>query len=459
MEQHQGFKLPFKEKIGYALGDTAANIAWRPLMSFLPIFYTDVFGLPVITVSLLLLITRFSDGITDIIMGTIADRTHTKWGKFRPWLLWTALPFGIFLALTFTTPNLSLTGKIIWAYFTYISFTLIYTANNVPYSALMGVMTGNLKERNSLSSFRFFGAYLGGVISMALIPVLVELLGKGNDNLGYQYTMYILAVLMIIFTLITFSTTKERVYPQNTEKQNIINDFKDLLKNKAWAILLLTGFLFVTYNSIKQGVTMYYFSYYLQEKILGGVYLTVLVLVSMLAALVAPPLINYIGKKTLFIYVMLFSAFVNALLYFVGPEDIVTVFTIGSISEFGAAIMPVLFFSMLADSADYSEWKNNRRATGLIFSAGTFAMKFGGGLAGAVMLFVMNMYGYDGAVEVKSTESIQGIILNMSLIPGLFLILAILLMLFYPLSKQKIIKIEEDLKIRRESNLSHQKEF
>ena len=455
MKQQLISKLPFKEKIGYALGDTAANIAWRPLMSFLPIFYTDVFGLPIITVSLLLLITRLSDGVTDIIMGTIADRTQSRWGKFRPWLLWTSLPFGIFLALTFTTPNLSLTGKIIWAYFTYISFTLIYTANNVPYSALMGVMTGNLKERNSLSSFRFFGAYFGGVISMALIPVLVEYLGNGNDNQGYQYTMYILAVLMIIFTLITFSTTKERVYPHHSERQNIIKDFKDLLKNKAWAILLLTGFLFVTYNSIKQGVTMYYFSYYLHEKIMGGAYLTVLVIVSMLATLIAPPLINTIGKKKLFIYVMMFSALVNALLYFAGPEDIVMVFIIGSVSELGAAIMPVLFFSMLADSADYSEWKNNRRATGLIFSAGTFAMKFGGGLAGAVMLFVMNMYGYDGAAEIKSVESIQGIILNMSLIPGLFLALAILIMLFYPLSKQKIVQIENDLKERRERNLSH----
>jgi len=447
-------KIPLKEKIGYALGDTAANIAWRPLMSFLPIFYTDVFGLPIVTVSILLLITRLSDGVTDIIMGTLADRTNSKWGKFRPWLLWTSIPFGIFLALTFTTPNLSLTGKIVWAYSTYIIFTLIYTANNVPYSALMGVMTGDLKERNSLSSFRFFGAYFGGAISMALIPILVEFLGKGNDNIGYQYTMYILSALMIVFTLITFFSTKERIKTPKAQKGQLGKDFKDLIKNKPWLILLLVGFLFVTYNSIKQGVTMYYFTYYLDQKLLGGAYLTVLVLVSMVAALAVPPLINSIGKKKLFIYAMAFSALSNALLYFAGPTDVVYVFIIGSISELGAAIMPVLFFSMLADSADFSEWKNNRRATGLIFSAGTFAMKFGGGLAGAVMLFIMNFYGYDGATEVKSAESLKGIVLNMSLVPGVFMIISIILMYFYPLTKQKMTEIEEELELRRKKNLS-----
>ncbi len=454
MENKSNIKIKLKEKLGYALGDTAANIAWRPIMSFLPIFYTDVFGLPIVTVSVLLLVTRLSDGITDVIMGTIADRTNTRWGKFRPWLLWTALPFGVFLALTFTTPNFSITGKIIWAYITYISFTLIYTANNVPYSALMGVMTGDLKERNSLSSFRFFGAYFGGVISMALIPLLVKYLGNGDDNLGYQYTMYILAAIMIFFTLITFVSTRERVYPPKQQKQKLVNDFKDLLSNKPWLILLIVGFLFVTYNSIKQGVTMYYFSYYLEHKLLGGAYLTVLVLVSMVAALVAPPIINFVGKRKLFIYVMAFSAITNAFLYFAGNTDVIYVFIFGSISEFGAAIMPVLFFSMLADSADFSEWKNNRRATGLIFSAGTFAMKFGGGLAGAVMLFIMNFYGYDGSAAVKSPESIKGIVLNMSLVPGVFMIVAIILMFFYPLTKGKMTEIEEELERRRKKNLS-----
>ncbi len=438
-------KISLKEKLGYALGDTAANIAWRPLMSFLPIFYTDVFGLPLVTVSVLLLITRFSDGITDIIMGTIADRTQTRWGKFRPWLLWTSLPFGLFLALTFTTPDFNLTGKIIWAYATYITFTLIYTANNVPYSALMGVITSDLKQRTSLSSFRFFGAYFGGVISMALIPVLVEYLGGGDKNIGYQHTMYVLAAMMVIFTLITFASTKERVTPPKQVKQSLKNDFKDLIGNKPWMILLLVGFLFVTFNSIKQGVTMYYFTHYLHKEMLGGAYLTSLVVISMAATFTATPLANYFGKRRLFIYVMIFTGIATGLLYFAGPNSVVYVFVMGNLAEFAAAIMPVLFFSMLADTADYSEWRNKRRATGLIFSAGTFAMKFGGGLAGAVMLFIMNFFGYNGSDTVHSAESLKGIILNMSVVPGIFIAIAVILMYFYPLTKANLIEIEDTL--------------
>ncbi len=443
-------KLSIGEKIGYALGDTSANIAWRPLMSFLPIFYTDVFGLPLAVVSTLLLVTRLSDGFTDLIMGTIADRTNTKWGKFRPWLLWTAFPFGLFLALTFTTPDFGLTGKIIWAYVTYITFTLIYTANNVPYSALMGVMTADLKQRTSISSFRFFGAYFGGVISMALIPPLVKFLGNGDENVGYQYTMYVLAVFMVIFTLITFASTRERITPPK-QNHKLKEDFKDLIRNKPWLIVLVIGFLFVTFNSIKQGIAMYYFTHYLHRELLGGAYLTSLVVTSMAAALVATPLANKFGKKELFIYVMVFTGIVTSLLYFAGPEDITYIFVLGNLSEFAAAIMPVLFFSMLGDTADYSEFKNGRRATGLIFSAGSFSMKTGGGVAGAVMLFILGLFNYDGEAAVKSAESIKGIILNMSVVPSIFIFAGAVLMLFYPLTKSKMLEIEEHLNEKRQN--------
>jgi glycoside/pentoside/hexuronide:cation symporter, GPH family len=438
-------KMRFTEKAGYALGDTAANIAWRPLMSFLPIFYTNVAGLPLAAVSLLLFVTRFSDGITDIIMGTIADRTKTRWGKFRPWLLWTAVPFGLLIALTFTSPNWSYSAKLTWAYVTYILFTLVYTMNNVPYSALMGVMSSDVTERNILSSYRFFGAYLGGAISLFLIPILVKYIGKGDENMGYQYTMYLLAGLMILFTLITFFTTQERVYPKKQQNQALLCDFKDLITNRPWVILLFVGFLFVIYNSIKQGVTIYYFKYYLNNELLTAIYLPVLVIVSMVSAFIAAPLANFFGKKQLFIYVMFLSLSVNALLYFAGNESVRYVFIVGCISEFFIAIVPVLFFSMLADAADYSEWKNGRRATGLVFSAGTFAMKFGGGVAGAVMLFIMQSFGYDGKSAVQSESALQGIKLNMSLVPGVFLIIAIGLMALYTLSKTKMAQIESDL--------------
>jgi GPH family glycoside/pentoside/hexuronide:cation symporter len=321
-------KLSFKEKFGYAMGDTSANIAGRPLSSFLPIFYTDVFGLSLATVSVLLIVTRFTNGITDILMGTIADRTSSRWGKFRPWLLWSAVPLGLSLSLIFFTPNFGTTGKIIWAYATCTVFTLIYSANNIPYVALMGVMTGNTRERNSLSSYRFMGAYLGGVISLAAIPPFVVYLGHGNKILGYQYTMYVLATLVVIFSIITFLTTRERINRHNSQSQSLFRDFKDLFRNKHLGVLLTVGFLFVLCNGIKQGVTMYYFMHYLHREMLGGVYLTTLALVGMCGAIFGSMLANYFGKKQLFIMVLLISGTATSLIYFAGPHDIVYLFVL-----------------------------------------------------------------------------------------------------------------------------------
>ena len=297
MDNKKFGRLSFGEKLGYSLGDAAANLAWRPLMAFLPIFYTDTFGLPEAAVGLLLVLTRSFDGITDVIMGTIADRTKTRWGKFRPYLLFTAVPFGLLLALTFTAPNFTATGKLIWAYTTYVLLTLAYTANNVPYSSLSGVMTGNVLERTSISSFRFFGAYFGGLISIGFLPKLVKLIGKefapeGSgqkiiDAFGYQYTFYILAFLLIVFSLIAFGVTKERIKPPKTQISNIKADFKDLIKNRPWIVILIVGFLWVTYNSIRQGAAPYYFKWYLGRETLVGVFFIGVILASMVSTFIA----------------------------------------------------------------------------------------------------------------------------------------------------------------------------
>ncbi|CAM1342303.1 MFS transporter [Tenacibaculum amylolyticum] len=455
-------KLTIKEKIGYALGDTAANIAWRTIGPFLPIFYTDVFGLGTAAVATLLLVIRLGDGITDLIMGNIADRTKTKWGKFRPWLLWTALPFGVALVLQFTTPNLGLSGKIFWAYATSIFYTLAYTANNVPYSALMGVMTSKVKERTVLSSYRFFGAYLGGVIATFGVIILVDHLGNGNKNLGYQYTMYILAFILASFSLVTFYTTRERVKVVK-KSEDVTKDYKDLINNKPWLILLFIGFVFVTYNIIKQSSIMYYFTHYVnnEDNVFGGLaawggknglaglYLLSLLIISMISTVFAPTLTKMFGKVRLFIISILFSAAASAAMYWLSPNDITSIFRLGIISEFGAGLMPILFFAMLGDAADYSEYKNGRRATGLIFSAGTFAMKFGGGVAGAITLAVLNFYNYDGQAAVKTLEMLEGIKLNMSIVPALFVLLGVAALLLYPLTPHKMKEIEVALKEKR----------
>jgi glycoside/pentoside/hexuronide:cation symporter, GPH family len=460
MENQKFGKLSFGEKFGYSLGDTAANLAWRPLMAFLPIFYTDTFHLPATAVGLLLVLTRSFDGITDVIMGTIADRTNTRWGKFRPYLLWTAIPFGLLLALTFTAPDFTTTGKLVWAYTTYVLLTLAYTANNVPYSSLSGVMTGNILERTSVSSFRFFGAYLGGLISIGFLPKLVEIIGKklapaGSaknivDAFGYQYTFYILAFLLVVFSLIAFGSTKERIKPPKSQKSNFKAEFSDLMKNRPWIIMLIVGFLWVTYNSIRQGAAPYYFKWYLGRETMVGVFFIGVILASMVSSIIATPLTNYFGKRRLFILVMIVSGLFTCGIYFIPPNNIPMFFVLGILAELAAGIMPILFFAMLGDTADYSEFTHNRRATGLTFSAGTFAMKFGGGMAGVAMMLVLRLQGYFGEASEQSAKALNGIRLINSFVPVIFIIIAILIIFLYPLTTDKMKEIETELKMRKE---------
>jgi GPH family glycoside/pentoside/hexuronide:cation symporter len=442
-------KLSLREKVGYALGDTAANITWRGVSTFLLVFYTDVFGISAAAAGVLLLITRFTDGITDIIMGMIADRTETKHGKFRPWILWSAPALGILLVLTFSTPDFSDSGKLVYAYITYILLTLAYTANNVPYSALMGVMTPDHQERASLSGFRFAGAFFGGFLVQVFLIYLVGFLGQGNEQLGFQYSMYLFAALSVGFLLITFFTTRERVEPSKSQQTNIGKDLKDLVTNLPWLILLVIGFLFVITNSIKQGITVIYFKHYVGMETMAATYMAGLLIISFVAALTVGPLVQWFGKKFLFIAAMLLGGVFTGLIYVAGPDQPTQVFVFGIIAEYFAGIMPVLFFAMLGDAADYSEWKNGRRATALVFSAGTFAMKFGGGVAGAIIGFVLAAYGYDGMDSSTIPGAAPGIKLLMSWIPTIFIFGGALIMLAYPLTKEKMAEIESELAARR----------
>jgi len=526
-------KLSFKEKVGYALGDGAANIAWRGVATFLIVFYTDVFGMNPAAVGLLMLIARSSDGVSDVLMGIIGDRTKSKYGKFRPWILWTAVPLGVILSMLFTTPDLGQTGKIVYAYSTYILFTLIYTANNVPYGALMAVMTGDDKERTSIGSYRMVGAFAGGMLVQGALLLLVAHFGNINPSIditrldaeryevvvstpndvenvniktedevalfswvdatmadsvnvptkgksfsmeankeygfivegepeldaskiriidqkqGYSKSIYLMSIVLVISLFITFAATKERVLPPKTQKTDLGKDLKDLIRNRPWLILLIIGLLFNIYNSMKQGITVIYFTHYLHNQLLAGSYMVMLMIASILGAMATSPLGRRLGKRRLFIYALLFSGGVNALLAFCGPEDTTAIFAIGIISEFGAAIFPTLFFAMLGDAADYSEYKNGRRATGLVYSAGSFATKFGGGLAGAIIGAVLAFFHYDGQDAVAIQGAVPGIIMLMSWIPAVIAGIAAVLMQFYPLDQDALDKITTELNERR----------
>tara|TARA_R110002049_G_scaffold308910_2_gene514840 strand:- start:14332 stop:15948 length:1617 start_codon:yes stop_codon:yes gene_type:complete len=526
-------KVPLKEKIGYALGDGAANIAWKGVATFLFVFYTDVFGLDPVTVGVLMLVARLSDGISDVVMGIIGDRTKSKYGRFRPWILWTAIPLAVILSLLFTSPDFNSTGKIIYAYVTYILFTLIYTANNIPYGALMAVMTGDDKERTSLGSFRMVGAYAGGLIVSGALLFLVAYFGNVNltveinqiddqkyevsvssasdvesvniktDNgiamfswndaqmmqedaaeshsksfpmeankiynfivtgesgiaedaisiidqkQGYSNAIYVMSFFLALFMIITFYTTKERVQPPKEQKTNLKQDFKDLINNRPWLILLVTGLLFNVFNSVKQGIVIIYFTHYVNNQLLAATYLVFILIAAIIGAIVTAPLGNKYGKRRLFIFALLMSGVFNALIFFCNPENIGAIFVLGVISEFFAAIFPTLFFVMLGDAADFSEFINGRRATGLVYSAGSFATKFGGGIAGAIIGMVLGMYNYNG-MDVNSIQgAIPGIKMLMSWVPTICAGLAAVAMILYPLNQNRMDEITTELNSRR----------
>jgi GPH family glycoside/pentoside/hexuronide:cation symporter len=526
-------KLGLKEKIGYAVGDGAANIAWRGGMVFLIIFYTDVFGLNPAVVGLLMLIARVGDGFIDILMGIVCDRTNTKFGKFRPWILWTAVPLGITLSLLFTTPNLGPTGKIIYAYATYLLFFVLYTANNIPYGALMAVMTGDDKERASLGSYRMVGAYVGGIVIQGTLLFLIASFGNinptikvmkletneyevtvsakravknvniktkdgvalftwanpaandganvptqgksfsmeaqkaysfivaGEKNLeakkitivdqkrGYSRAFYLMSIFLSLFMIVTFLTTKERVQPPKEQKTNLGIDLKDLIGNRPWVILLVIGLLFAIYNSIKQGVVIYYFSHCVHNQLLATSFMTAGLLANIAGAMITAPLSKRYGKRTLFIYALIFSGAVNALFFFCGPQDIIAIFAIGILSELGAGVFPTLFFPMLGDAADYSEYKNGRRATGLVYSAGSFATKFGGGIAGAIIGLVLAAFHYNGQDSTAIKGAVPGIIMLMSWIPMIITLVAAGIMTLYPLDQKKMDEITIALNNKR----------
>ncbi|WP_198147340.1 MFS transporter [Gilvimarinus polysaccharolyticus] len=502
-------KLSILEKSGYAMGDAAANLVWRGALAYLAVFYTDTLGISAAAAAILLLIVRVSDGITDIVMGMIADRTTSRHGKFRPWVLWSAPVLALFMVLSFTAPDVSLQMKLVWAYFTYIGLTLAYTINNVPYSALMGVMTPSHEERSVLSGYRFAGAFLGGALVMGFTPDLVAYFGQGDDAKGYQQTMYVFAALLVVLCFITFFTTKERVQSPaasgslGRELRDLLRnlpfivvpllsislffyyrgwytgmlfavvvvlsgyaikklvskpesettpsqrDLIDLLTNKPWLMILGLGFLTMLFNGIKYGVIAYYFKHFLHEPTLAGRYFIALLLTSIIAAFLCGYITRRLGKKTLFVVSLIVSGVLTGCISLLGKDDVTELFILGCAAEFFAAFMPVLIFSMLGDAADYSEWKHHRRATGLFYSAGTFIQKTGGGFAGALVLVVLGSYGYVGTDPATIAQTTDGMILLMSWIPAVFAFAAVLLLVVYPLNTKRMGQIEADLNIRR----------
>ena len=458
--------IKLKEKIGYGFGDMASSMFWKLFGSYLMIFYTDVFGLPAAVVGTMFLITRVWDSAFDPIVGIIADRTHSRWGKFRPYLLWLAVPFGIIGILTFVTPDWSPTGKLIYAYVTYSLMMMIYSAINVPYASLLGVMSPNPKERNTLSTYRMTFAYIGSFIALLLFMPLVNFFSGNSKELADQQTGWTMAVVVIAILCIVlffgcFAWTKERVKPIKETQNPLKEDLKDLFKNKPWWILLGAGVAALVFNSIRDGATVYYFKYFVVEEdyatvsffgmsfVLSGLYLALGQAANIIGVIAAAPVSNRIGKRNTYMWAMIIATVLSVIFYWFDKDDLIWMFVFQAlISVCAGSIFPLLW-SMYADCADYSELKTGNRATGLIFSSSSMSQKFGWAIGTAVTGWLLGFFGFQ-ANAVQSEEAISGIKMFLSFLPAVGTILSVVFISMYPLTENKMKDITTELEHKRQ---------
>ncbi len=490
MIQQNSQKLSVTEKVGYSLGDLAANLIFQTLVTFLAFFYTDVFGIPAGTASFVM----FTAGMIGAfvftpIMGFIADRTRTRWGKFRPWILWTAIPFGVIALMAFSTPDLAPEQKVVYAWVTYLLLLAVYAANNLPYSALSGVLTGSMAERNSLSSYRFVAVMFAQFIIQVLLLPIVLMLGNGDKAEGFHNAMVLFASVGIVFFLITFITTKERILPIEEAKSSVMQDIRDLFKNLPWLIMLIVTVLVFINLSLKGGAYIYYFENYLDEAALGaflqdvgfngfilglnatlssigiaefkwpddaatsafGLFNGCGIIMQIIGICFSKQVADRFGKRNTFGAALFVSTlFLFAFNYF--PKDAIGLCFISQILHgFFYGLTVPLLWAMIADVADYSEWKNNRRATAIIFSAMLVGLKAGLSIGGSLLAGILAFYHYDASLAVQSPETIDGIKASISVYASIPFFLAVACLFLYSINKQTENQIEADLTARRKA--------
>ena len=482
-------KLSVGEKVGYSLGDLSANLIFQTLVTFISFYYTDVYKIPAATASTIIFICGIVGAFFNPVMGAIADRTQTRWGKFRPWILWTSIPFGLMAILTFSTPDLGMTGKIIYAFVTYFLLIIIYSANNLPYAALSGVLTGDMGERNSLSSYRFVAVMIAQFIIQVLLLPLVLILGDGDKAVGFENTMTVFAIAGTVFLLITFLTTRERIVPKPEQNSSVREDLGDLFKNKPWIVMLvLTILIFVTL-ALKGGMYIYYFENYISEPHLAaflnnigfngfidglnsltiGMGLSGFqwpedaptsgfslfnaggIIFMIVGIMFSKGLADRYGKRDVFGTALFLSTLCVLAFVFYAPTSIALVFISQILHGFFYGITIPLLWAMIADVADYSEWKNNRRATAIIFSAMIFGLKAGLSVGGALVAGILAFYGYDATLSVQDAGTVMGIKLSVSVYASIPFLISAGCLFFYEINKKMETQIEADLINRREN--------
>ena len=464
-------KIKLSEKIGYGLGDMSSSMFWKLFGAYLMIFYTDVFGISAAVVGTMFAVTRVWDSFFDPVVGAVADRTSSRWGRFRPYLLFLAVPFGVIGILTFLTPPFGQTGKIVYAFITYALMMMVYSAINVPYASLLGVMSPDPADRNTLATYRMTFAYLGSFLALLLFMPLVNAFGGGNSGgpmlgwltapqAGWLMAVGVIAVVCVLLFLGCFALTKERVRPVRQGKTSLKTDLRDLLHNRPWWILLGAGVASLVFNSIRDGATVYYFKYYVDETavgsisflglpfVLSGLYLAVGQAANILGVILAAPVSNRIGKRRTFMAAMAVASVLSIAFFWLGKDQLVPIFILQAlISVCAGSIFPLLW-SMYADCADYSELQTGNRATGLIFSSSSMSQKFGWAFGTAITGWMLAQFGFQ-ANAVQSAETLQGIRMFLSLLPAAGAFLSLVFIYFYPLSEQKMRQITHELEEKR----------
>ena len=471
-------KLSFLEKFGYSLGDLAANLVFQTLMTYLAYFYTDIYGLNASDATAIMYIVGTVAAFSfNPVIGALADRTNSKWGKFRPWILYTSIPLGIISVMAFSTPNFGYEGKVVYAVITYTLLLLLYASSNLPYSALSGVITGDMKERNSISSYRFVAVMFAQFfVQVFMLPIIIYS-GAGDKALGIEIVMTWLAVIGTIMLLITFFTTKERIVPTEEQKSSVFEDLKDLITNKPWLIMLtLTTLTFISL-AMKGGSYVYYFENYIDESRLTVFispildYLTSIeinffgndpvsagfglfnaggIIFMIFGIGLSKALADRFGKRNIFALFLFISTIFIILFYFFDKSSVELMFGSQILHGFFYGITIPLLWAMIADVADYSEWKNNRRATAIIFSAMMVGLKLGLTIGGGLVVQILGNYGYEANRELAQSEHvIQGVKLLVSIYPAIPFLIGITLLYFYEINKKMETQIEMDLRDRR----------
>lgn len=440
--------ISVKEKVGYALGDAASNFFFQFFGIFLVFYYTDILGLSAAAVGTMMLVTRLADAVIDPMVGAIADRTRTRWGRFRPYLLWFAVPYGVTGVVMFLCPDWGSAAKLVYAYVTYTLMMFIYSAINVPYSALMGVMSSSSSERTSLSSFRFVAAFGAGALISYLALPMKNCLGHGNDKLGFLWTMLIFSLLSVACFMVTFFSTRERVRPMVEESVSIRKDVALILRTRPWLLLFFISIFNLTAFCVRAGAQIYYFKYVVGNESAARWFMTSGTVAAMVGIALSPWITRLLGKRVAMMILLAISAASYASFYILPTGDYFLLLIVNILGALAFGPAGAIIWAMYADTADYIELKHNRRITGLVYAGVLFAIKMGVALGGAIIGWLLAWYDFVPNV-VSTARSVAGIKLIFSLVPAVLFLGAVALLGVYGLSETRVAEAEEQLRLRR----------